>query len=172
MSVVLKLVWIFLMVIFKKTLILFGRQQTVNLNNTITKMPEARKKKKTNTTPPSFEPKDKGEMALLFGDDDAIISETKLLGWENLLTDRNIPILVTLFHFSVIPLPCFRYYNHCKLFYILLYCESDNKCYIPTELLLWSILLLVWYTVSNYSYKAESWQAWQKMDAKVRLSIV
>ena len=82
MSVVLKLVWIFLMVIFKKTLILFGRQQTVNLNNTITKMPEARKKKKkkTNTTPPSFEPKDKGEMALLFGDDDAIISETKLLG--------------------------------------------------------------------------------------------
>lgn len=81
MSVVLKLVWIFLIVIFKKTLILFGRQQTVNLNNTITKMPEARKKKKkTQYHTSNFEPKDKGEMALLFGDDDAIISETKLLG--------------------------------------------------------------------------------------------
>lgn len=62
MSVVLKLVWIFLMVIFKKTLILFGRQQTVNLNNTITKMPEARKKKKKpNTTPPTLSLRTKGK---------------------------------------------------------------------------------------------------------------
>lgn len=50
--------------------------------------------------------------------------------------------LVTPFHFSIIPLPCSRYYNYWILFYIPLYCESKNGCYIPVELLLWSILLV------------------------------